>query len=146
MFDDLIELGLAEDPMLDELDREDVAELYVRAAEMRDIAQNAVRKLSEHIGRRFDTPQILSNGWVVKPDVSVSRTGWRNAELWERFYEVAAQTYVDVNGEKVDAVPKRAVETLLDLGKGKTRAWREFGVRLDDYCTKTETPTVKVIR
>lgn len=146
MFDDLVELAMAEDTMLDELERDDVAEMYVRAAEMRDIAMNAVRKLGEHIGRRFDTPLVLSNGWVLQPDVTVSRKAWRKADLWERFYEVAASEYISADGTVVEAIPKRLCESLLDLGTGKQRAWTAYGVRLDDYCDKTETPGVKVVR
>lgn len=146
MFDDLIELAMAEDPMLDELEREDVAELYVRAVEMRDIAANAVRKLGEHIGGRFDTPVTLANGWVLQPSVDVRRTAWRKGDLEDRVKDSMSVIMINSAGEQVPVLPERIIRDLYELATGRTKNWREHGVNPDEYCTVTKVPTVKVIR
>lgn len=147
MFDDLIELALAEDPMLDELEREDVAELYVRAVEMRDIAANAVRKLGEHIGTRFDTPVTLANGWVVKPQPwAKKRTGWNKPALWEQVWSRARWLIDPESGERVQALAKPTVDQFCDVNTTRTRVWKQAGVDLDEYCTLTPAPTVEIVK
>lgn len=146
MFDDLIELALAEDPMLDELEREDVAELYVRAVEMRDIAANAVRKLGEHIGARFDTPVTLANGWVLQPSVDVRRTGWRKSDLIDHVKDTLSVILVNREGEPISVLPDAVVRDLFEPATGRTKNWRARGINPDAWCDVTKVPSVKVVK
>ncbi len=146
MFDDLVELALAEDPMLDEVSREDVAELYVRAVEMRDIAAFAVRKLGEHIGERFDTPVTLANGWVLQPSVDIRRTGWRKGDLIDHVKDTMSVIYVDREGEPVSVLPDAVIRDLFEPATGRTKNWRARGINPDDWCDVAKIPSVKVVK
>lgn len=148
MFDDLVEMVDAADPMLWDVDRETLATMYVQAEEMARYGSAAKAKLAAHIAERFDEPITLDNGTVLVPTTTTKRTGFRKAELAAVVLDRFGRWLIDPeSGERVQALTPATVDRLFEPAVGRTRAWFDAEVNLDDYCkVERDVPTLDVVK
>lgn len=143
----MIELVDAADPKLWEVDKESIAEMYLRAEEMARYGREACTKLRRHIGERFDEPIVLSNGWVLKPTTEDKRTGWQKAELRTEVFERFGREVVTADGVPARMLDADTVNKFFDVATGRGRTWRNAGIDLDRYCTvERDQPTVEIVK
>lgn len=148
MFDDLIEMVDAADPMLWEVDRDQLAAMYLEAEDMARYGNAAKAALARHIAERFDEPLVLDNGTVLVPTTTTKRTAFRKGELAAVVVERFGRWLIDPEtGERVLSMEPSIVDQFFEPATGRTRAWFGASVNLDDYCTvERDVPTLDIIK
>lgn len=148
MFDDLIEMVDAADPMLWEVDRDQLAAMYLEAEDMARYGNAAKAALARHIAERFDEPLTLDNGTVLVPTTTTKRTAFRKGELFAEVVGRFGRWLIDPeSGERVQAVEPSTVERFFEPATGRTRAWFDADVDLDAFCkVERDVPTLDVVK
>lgn len=147
-FDDLIEMVDAADPMLYDVPREQIVQMWRDADEMARYGREAKAKLTKHIAERFDEPIDIGNGTVLVPKTETKRTGFRKTELHQLVVaRFARDLAVPGEGGLVRAFDEEVVRRFYDVATGRTRTWRDAGVNLDEFAANVEhgVPTVEVV-
>lgn len=148
MFDDLIELVDAADPMLYDVDRETLATMYEQAEEMARYGNAAKAKLGKHIAERFDEPIVLDNGTILVPTTTTKRTAFRKGELAAEVVDRFGRWLIDPeSGERTFTVDPATVARFFEPATGRTRVWFEADVDLDSFCkVERDVPTLDVVK